>query len=465
MENEEKAKKVIVVGAGLVGSLFAIFLKEKNFDVEVYERRPDMRKVIIDGGRSINLVVTEKGIHPLKEIGLWKDVEKLTIPVKGRMIHSREGATTYQAYSKDNSECNYSVSRGELNKFLIETAEKKGIKFHFNHNLVEMDLEKSQLTFESENNSSVDVAFTQVFGADGSGSATRKEMIRNTHEELIDGEELAQPLGASYKELFMPAKGDGAYALEKNALHIWPRGNYMLMALPNLDGSFTMTLYLPENGDPSFTHLKSEEDVKKLFEKDFKDSLPIMPDLIKDFFENPEGKLATVRCFPWFYKDKVLLIGDAAHGIVPFFGQGMNAGFDDCSLLNRLMSSESDWGKIFESFNSIQKKNGDAIADMAIENFVEMSEKTGDPSFLLKKEVEAKIGCEFPSEYLSRYSMVVHTTIPYSTAQEAGEIQEQILEELCRDIDSADKVDLKRAKVLIKEKLSPFYKENKISLS
>lgn len=463
MQNETSSKKVIIIGAGLVGSLLAIILKDKNLEVEVYERRPDMRKVVIDGGRSINLVVTEKGINPLKEIGLWDQVKELTIPVKGRMIHSREGQTNYQAYSSDNSECNYSVSRAELNKFLIETAEQKGIEFHFNQNLVEMDLELNQLTFESENNSSIKVPFSRVFGADGSGSVTRSEMIRNSHEELIDCEDVAQPLGASYKELFMPAGEGGEYPFEKNALHIWPRGNFMLMALPNLDGSFTMTLYLPDNGTPSFDHLKTESDIKELFEKEFKNAIEFMPNYVNEFLENPVGNLATVRCFPWHYKDKVLLVGDAAHGIVPFFGQGMNAGFNDCSLLIKLMTPELDWASVFEKFDSIQKKNGDAIADMAIENFVEMSEKTRDPRFLLRKEVEAKIGREFPKEYLSRYSMVVHTEISYSLAQEAGEIQEEILFELCQNIERADQVDMVKAKTLLEEKFSPFLKQNKIT--
>lgn len=456
-------RKNFIIGGGLVGPLLGLYINRKGYKVEIFERRPDVRKTIIDGGRSINLVVTEKGINALRELNLWEDVQEITVPVKGRMVHSIDGQQNYMPYSKNNKEANYSVSRLELNKLLIEKSEKEGVKYHFNHTLKDVDFEKSIATF-SQNKKTITADYSRIFGTDGSGSVLRKKLIPFLKSKAIKTNEKLIPLGASYKELFMPSLSSGKYPLDKNALHIWPRGNFMLMALPNLDGSFTLTLYLPEEGENSFEKLVTKEDVNTFFNKYFKNTIELIPNLERDFFENPVGKLATVKCSPWHFQDRALLIGDAAHGIVPFFGQGMNAGFDDCVLLSNLMDSNSSWENIFSDFDSIQKINGDAIADMAVENYTEMAEKTADEHFIFKKQIEGRLGREFPDIYLSRYSMVTHTTIPYSIAKEVGVIQDEILEELSRGIKSEEEVNLTLAKDLISKKLVPLYEAKNIKL-
>jgi len=449
-----KEYEVVVVGGGLVGSILAIFLRKRGYEVHVFEKRPDIRGEQVDGGRSINLVVTSRGIQALEQVGLKDEILKITIPVYGRMMHSVEGDLTYQSYSKDNSECNYSVSRAQLNQEMITHAEKAGVHFHFEHELQDIDFEKGLLTFLQG-----EVLAKRIFGTDGAGSAVRIAMAKQEKtEENIDF------LDHGYKELLIPAGPDASYIIEKNALHIWPRGEHMLMALPNLDGSFTVTLYLANKGSLSFDALQSEEQILDYFKTHYADSIPLMPELVKEFAENPVGLLGTVRCLPWHYKDKVVLLGDAAHGIVPFFGQGMNAGFEGCSVLNQLLDTfQEDFGKAFEAFTEQHKKNGDAIADMALENFVEMRERVGDKHFLLQKKVEALIGRTFPESYLSRYSMVTHSLIPYHLAQKTGLLQQEMLNELCKDINTPEELDLEVAKKWIDEKLTPFFQKHGIT--
>ncbi len=452
---------LVVIGAGLVGSLFSLYLRRRGYEVALFERRDDLRKLKGEEGRSINLIITEKGIQAVKELDLWKEVKKLTVPVKGRMMHDREGKTHYQSYSADDSEVNYSISRKGLNELLLNQAEAEGVKVFFNKGLDHIDFEKRVAVFNSDEQ----VEFQQVFGADGSNSRVRKELMKFIDQKDIQSKDNLEDLGVSYKELYLPADKTGNYKIEKNALHIWPRGKYFLMALPNIDGSFTMTLYLQNDVEPCFKNIKTKEDIKELFEKDFKDSITLMPNYINDFFKNPTGNLATVRCFPWVYKDVALLIGDAAHGIVPFFGQGMNAGFNDCYVLSNYIDRHNEWGHIFEEYYLAQKKNGDAIADMAIENYMEMSQKTADPKFLLKKEVERILGTQFSDRYISRYSMVVHSLISYHVAKELGKVQESILNELVKDIETSEELDLEKANKLIDEKLVPLYKEKGVKVN
>jgi len=454
-----KKNNLVIIGAGLVGSLFSIYLRRRGYEVALFERRDDLRKLKGEEGRSINLIITEKGIQAVKELDLWKDVKKLTVPVSGRMMHDREGKTHYQSYSADDSELNYSISRKGLNELLLNQAEKEGVKIFFNRSLDKVDFENRVAFFNNEEQ----VEFKQIFGADGSNSRVRKELMSFLDKKDIQFKDNLEDLGVSYKELYLPADESGKYKIEKNALHIWPRGKYFLMALPNVDGSFTMTLYLQNEGDPCFKNIKTKDDVKELFEKDFKDSIALMPEYLDDFFRNTTGNLATVRCFPWVYKDVALLLGDAAHGIVPFFGQGMNSGFSDCFILGNLIDHHNDWDHIFQEFYLAQKKNGDAIADMAIENYMEMSDKTADPKFLLKKEAERILGSEFSKNYISRYSMVVHSLTPYHVAKEVGKVQESILNELVMGIDTIKELDLKKASELIESKLVPLYKEKGIN--
>lgn len=450
---------LVVVGGGLVGSLFSIYLQKRGYQVSLFERRDDLRKIKGEEGRSINLIITEKGIRAVKELDLWKDIKRLTVPVRGRKIHDRDGKTTYQSYSKDDRECNYSISRKGLNEYLLNVANKEGVKIYFNKSLTSLDVEQKIAIF----NETEKVRFQHLFGADGSGSQVRKELM-----SFLDGTDIIhknelEDLGVSYKELYMPSD-HGDFRIDRHSLHIWPRGDYFLMALPNVDGSFTMTLYLQNEGDLTFEKLDSRKKVEELFKRDFSDSIEHMPKYLKDFEKNPVGVLATVRTYPWVYKDSVLLLGDAAHGVVPFFGQGMNSGFDDCFLLGELIDRNNDWVHIFEEYYSIQKKNGDAIADMAIENYREMSQKTADPKFLLKKEIERILGNEFPDKYMSRYSMVVHSNISYFLSKEVGKVQSKILDELSSNITDPKDLDMELAKNLIQTKLLPFYEEKGVKL-
>jgi kynurenine 3-monooxygenase len=450
--------KVIISGAGLVGSFWALALVKRGFEVELFEKRSDMRKDSVDGGRSINLIATSRALNAFKSIGIDKEIKKICVPVTGRMMHSLEGELTYQPYGRDESECNYSVSRALLNITLLNQAEEAGVRIHFDKALTDLNPDEKTAIF----NDTEKVNYQLFFGADGAGSPTRKALLKL----IPDATESVSFIDSDYKELLMPAGEEGEYPIEKKALHIWPRGDHMLMALPNLNGSFTMTAYLPKKGERSFEKLKSKEDVSSFFEKYYKSSVAHMPKFADEFMENPQGVLGTVRMSHWAYKDQIALIGDAAHAIVPFFGQGMNCGMEDCTVLLSLMDKyNDDWSKIFKEYDQTQRPNGNAIADMALENFVEMKDKVGDEKFLLKKAIEHKIENSFPDMYRSRYGMVTYTLIPYSIAQKAGIIQQEILEELTSDTETVDNVDMNKAEMLINEKFMPFIKKNNVDIS
>ena len=384
-----------------------------------------------------------------------------TIPVYGRMMHSVDGELTYQPYGKDESECNYSVSRGELNKFLLSKAEAAGARLHFDRTLADADLDAGVLCFDTESGDGVEqVPFQTVFGCDGAPSALRRAM--QSRKGLQASMEL---LEHGYKELLFPATSSGGYAMEKHALHIWPRGRHMLMGLPNLDGSFTGTIYLPNEGDESFQSLSSPADVEAFFGRYFADTLALMPDLSDEFLANPVGVLGTVRAWPWSCADQALLIGDASHAIVPFFGQGLNSGFEDCALLiEQIEAGGQERSDLFTSFASRRKPSADAIADMALENFVEMRDLVGDPAFLLRKRVEHRIETLFPERYRSRYAMVMYSFIPYRVAFEVGLVQRRILDALCADIDDVDQADMEQALRLIDEHLAPVLAKHEVDL-
>lgn len=453
-------EKVVIAGAGLVGAFWSLALKKRGFDVELYEKRPDMRDDAQKGGRSINLIATSRALNAFTKAGVLNEVKKIVVPVTGRMMHSLEGDLTYQPYGRDESECNYSVSRSLLNMTLLTEAQKVGVKLFFEKELESLKPDEGFAIF-SHKGDKQKVEFDRFFGADGAGSPTRRELLKL----MPDVSESVEFIDSDYKELLMPAGKEKDYPIEKKALHIWPRGDHMLMALPNLDGSFTMTVYLPRTGERSFEKLKSEEDVSNFFKKYYKSSVAHMPDFEKEFFENPQGRLGTVRMSKWIYKDKVALIGDAAHAIVPFFGQGMNCGLEDCTyLLNYMDLYQGDWGQIFEAYDKNQRPNGNAIADMALENFVEMRDKVGDKNFLLKKAIEHKIEGLYPDKYRARYGMVTYTLIPYKDAYAAGKIQDEILSILAKGIESIDDVDFEKAEKLIDEKFIPFLKKREISI-
>ncbi len=438
---------VTIIGAGLVGSLWARLLRLRNFDVDVFEKRSDIRKDLKDSGRSINLIVTSRGIHALDQAGILKPTLELCVPVYGRMMHSKTAELSYQAYGQSD-ERNLSISRTALNKYLISAAEEAGAKFHFDYGLENIDFSAKKMKFS--NGKIVD--YNLLFGTDGAGSLVRKNLLKHFPDQYIEKTEW---LNADYKELFLPKPN----SLDKKALHIWPRGSHMMMALANLDGSFTMTLYLPKKGPVSFENVQTESQIQKLFETEYPDSVPLMPDYKQDFLNHPQGTLGTIRCSNWVYQDSVCLMGDAAHAIVPFFGQGMNSGFEDCTNFLSILNEQKSWADTLKLYNQTQPQNANAIADMALENWVEMSEKVGDPKFLLRKKVEAILEKNYPSIFKSRYGMVTYTRIPYHLVQKAGRAQEALFQELCRDLKTVDDLSLSQAEHLLKTQYVPFLKQ------
>jgi len=422
------SKEVNIIGAGLVGSLLSIYLAKRGYKITMYERRPDMRTAKISAGKSINLALSDRGWRGLEGVGIADEIRKIAIPMYGRQIHNKDGSTVFQPYGKKDQAI-YSVSRAEINMKLMDLAERAGIKINFNERCTQVDRKTLFAHFENEETKKVSSATSDLlFGSDGAFSAARLNMQLST-----DRFEYNQHyISAGYKELIIPPGKNGEFLLEKNALHIWPRGSFMMIALPNLDGNFTCTLFLPFEGEKSFDKLKTKEEVKKFFDEEFSTAVPLMPTLLEDFFHNPTSSLVTVKCFPWTFDNKIALIGDAAHAIVPFFGQGMNCGFEDCVVLNELIDKhKEDWNKIFPEYQQLRKPDGDAIADLAIANFVEMRDKTADPKFLLQKKIEARFNEKHPDKWVPLYTMVTYSPrIRYSTALKEGVRQQSIMDKV-----------------------------------
>ncbi len=446
-------KKITLIGAGPAGSLLALLLARRGFQIEIFERRPDMRKVKISAGRSINLAISTRGIQALQEAGLWETIHKISVPMKGRMMHSVKGELVFQPYGKDDTEVIYAASRAELNKALMTEAEKQpGVTIHFNERCLGMDFKTSEVRLRHEiTNDEKTIQTETVIGTDGSASAIRADMLKlsrfNFSQEYLEH---------GYKELTILPGPNGAFQIDPNALHIWPRKAYMLIALPNFDGSFGCIFFLPFEGPQSFAMLNTETAVLDFFGAEFPDALALMPNLTKDFFENPTGSMVTVRCYPWHVENKALLIGDAAHAIVPFFGQGVNCAFEGCmqlvSLIDRYASS---WEKVFSEFEQKRKINTDAIADLALENFIEMCDRVADPQFLLRKKVEQALEKKFPHLFVPKYSMVTFHRLPYSVALSQGRIQDKILSEICDAIERLEDLDWVKAEELIQKELVP----------
>lgn len=426
-------KDITIVGAGLVGSLLSIYLSKRGYKVRIYERRGDMRKEKMSAGRSINLALSDRGLLALEKVGLADEIKKISIPMHGRYIHNLDGSTAFQPYGKQGQFIN-SVSRGTLNMKLMDLAEQQGVQIFFNEKCTTLDWEKDVLEFENTSGVNVPSAKADlVFGADGAFSAARlQHQLRhdkfNYQQYYID---------CGYKELTIPPTVDGDFAMEVNALHIWPRKDYMLIALPNLDKTFTCTLFFPFEGEASFEKLTTPGKVKDFFEKTFPDAVPMMPDYVNEFFTNPTSSLVTVKCFPWIRDDKFALIGDAAHAIVPFFGQGMNCGFEDCRVLDELIDKHhEDWSAVLKEYQALRKPDADAIADLAINNFTEMRDKTADPKFLLQKKIEAALHEKYPDKWIPAYSQVTFSPhIRYSEALKRGQKQEVIMQEAMKAVD------------------------------
>lgn len=446
-----RKKDVIIAGAGLVGSLLSIYLSKRGYAVRIYERRGDMRTEEVVAGRSINLALSDRGIRALEEVGVMDEIRRIAIPMHGRFIHNADGSTAFQPYGKEGQFIN-SVSRGELNKKLISIAEAHGAEIFFNARCTGVNWNTNEIEVVSTStDESETICFGLLFGADGAYSASRLQ-----HQLQHDRFEYHQSyIDFGYKELNIPAGENGAFRMEKHALHIWPRGNYMLIALPNIDGSFTCTLFFPFEGDPSFASLDSKEKVRNFFEKTFTDAVPLMPTLQEDFFNNPTSSLVTVKCYPWIREDKFTLIGDAAHAIVPFFGQGMNCGFEDCAVLNALIGKyDEDWSAILEQFQRLRKPDADAIADLALNNFIEMRDKVADPVFLLQKKIESRLYQKYPEKWIPAYSQVTFSPhIRYSEALQRGAKQEAIMQQVMRMPGIENKWESEEIERMILEKL------------
>lgn len=423
-----KRKKISIVGAGLVGSLLAIYLRKQGHEITVFEHRQDLRKANISAGKSINLALSTRGWKPLKEVGLEDELLEMIIPMKGRIMHDQAGQITFQPYGKEGQVIN-SISRGGLNALLINKAEELGVVFKFEHKCIYVDLDQTRIDLNNAGEKFT-VQSDLIFGTDGAFSAVRAAMQK---QDRFTYSQSYIPHG--YKELVIPATASGDFAINKNGLHIWPRGEYMLIALPNLDGSFTVTLFLPFEGDGyAFENLNTDKEIINFFREVFPDALEYMPTLLKDFRANTASSLVTVKSYPWI-KNNTMLLGDAAHAVVPFYGQGMNCGFEDCYELTKTIEKfGDDWTLIFDYFNATRPQNTNAIADLALENFIEMRDKVADENFLLRKKIEAHINYLYPAKWIPQYSMVTfNDSISYAEAMQKGILQQKIMDKVMAD--------------------------------
>jgi len=430
----DKEKNILIIGAGLCGSLLAIRLGQLGFNVCIIEKRSDLRTSLDDSGRSINLALSDRGLKALRLVGLEERIREICIPMNGRMIHSVEGDLRFSAYSGRSDEYINSVSRNELNRILIEEADSyPNVEILFDHTCTDVNIHESIGHFTIDGKERV-IDTDIIIGTDGAGSKVRKEIFEKRTDESLSVEFLKH----GYKELEIPPGENGSYQLEKNALHIWPRGEYMIIALPNMDGSFTVTMFNAYKGNNSFEEV-DQKGFKAYIEKGFKDLLPFMDDLEKSYHENPVGRLGTVKCFPWQDEGKTLIMGDAAHAIVPFYGQGMNAAFEDVTVFNEVLNEgHQDWESLFKAFQTRRHPSAVAIADLAVDNFYEMRDHVADEAFMKKRKLEMKLEQEFPS-YYSKYSLVTFKEdLPYEKAKAKGRAQDEYLLNLVKELEISD---------------------------
>jgi kynurenine 3-monooxygenase len=416
--------KFVLVGSGLAGGLLAAYLGRRGYDVDLYERRADPREGNIVGGRSINLAISTRGIHALERIGIADEALRHAIPMRGRMIHDKSGTLHFAPYDVDPKKCINSIGRASLNTAVIEAAQRyPNVRVHFNHKCTDVDLDEPLCHLETETGK-LTAGGDAVIGVDGAFSAVRASMQQNIDNFQYEESYLAH----GYKELTIPPGPDDSWQMEKNALHIWPRKSFMMIALPNPDGSFTCTLFWEFEGPRSFATTKTEDDVRRFFDEEFPDAVPLMPTLLEDFKNNPTGSLVTVRCAPWYYRDRVCLLGDAAHAVVPFYGQGMNAAFEDCVVLDECLEQfPNNRERAFAAYFSRRKENADALADLAIGNFIEMRDKTASRAFRAKKKLDHFLEAALPGMYLPLYTMVTFTRVPYAQAARRARLQDRIV--------------------------------------
>jgi kynurenine 3-monooxygenase len=416
MSNNPTQAKICIIGAGMGGSLLAIYLARQGYQVEVYERRPDMRKEPVERGRSINMTLATRGLKVLAEAGLLESVLEQTIPLRGRMIHAIDGSKTFQPYGKNKDEVIYSIVRNKLNTRLLEAAEAyPNVKLFFDNRCVNIDKERGGVQLRDEKSGetkALQPAF--IIGADGVFSTVRQQMHKEVRayykQEFLDW---------GYKELNIPAGPGGRHVIEGDVLHIWPRGDFMLLAMPNQDGSFTCTCILPFEGENSFETLKTERTIVKFFAEQYPDALPLIPNLVEDLIHNPSVEMITTSTCPWYYKDRIVLIGDACHAVVPFYGQGMNAAFEDCATLTEcLADNPGDLEAGFAEYQARRKKNTDALAELSVDNFIELRKRVKSPMFVARKKIEVALNRLFPNAWMPLYTMMAHTTIPYAEALE-----------------------------------------------
>ena len=450
---------LLIIGAGLCGSLLALRMAQRGYRITLVEKRPDLRKIDQDAGRSINLALSNRGLKALRLAGVEEAVKELCIPMHGRMIHDKKGNTFLSKYSGRTNEYINSVSRPGLNSLLLDAAEAMdNVTIYFNHGCKSVALSEAKATFKNyENNTEVEMSGDVLFGTDGAGSAVRKSMF--LHKKFLFSYS-QEWLTHGYKEISIPPAKNGGYRTHKNALHIWPRGEDMLIALPNLDGSFTVTLFLPySNSDYCFDTLTTPEMVNRYFKQEFPDAVALMPNLVEEFFGNPTGPLGTIKCSPWSSYGKTLLLGDAAHAIVPFYGQGMNASFEDVVVFDALLGAHEenssgsalDWKLVFQKYEAMRKKDTDAIADLAVDNFHEMKEHTASELFQQKRKLETAFEAEFPSQYYSKYSLVTfNEDISYEQALKQGRAQDKAILNLLDDGKFPDNMSLEEKLKLVK---------------
>ena len=416
--------RFVLIGSGLAGGLLAAYLGRRGHEVDLYERRADPREGNIVGGRSINLAISTRGIHALEQIGLADEALRNAIPMRGRMIHDKSGALHFAPYDVDPKKCINSIGRAALNATVIEAAQRHpNVRVQFNHKCTDVDIDSAAAHFETANGA-ITAQGDAIIGVDGAFSAVRNSMQLEIASFQYDESYLAH----GYKELTIPPGADASWQMEKNALHIWPRKSFMMIALPNPDRSFTCTLFWEFEGPRSVATTKTDDDVRRFFEEEFPDAVPLMPSLVDDFRNNPTGSLVTIRCAPWFYQNKVCLVGDAAHAVVPFYGQGMNAAFEDCVVLDGCLEEFPDnRERAFAEYFRRRKENADALADLAIRNFIEMRDKTASKMFRAKKKLDHALEAALAGTYLPLYTMVTFTRIPYAKAAKRAQIQDALV--------------------------------------